>query len=302
MDVWQAGAEATIFKITQTGSIMCAGNRPLLRVGAYIIVRRYTYDRLGEIMNRARRAGVIPFDAICDDGITLVEPVAWKDADELIDTFLVRAEQFRLDRQLGQPTRLIIAVEAAGMVPQIERVADPFGIPVHSSGGFDSLTAKHDLANTLGRYPSVEVLHLGDHDPRGVHMFSSIMEDVQALVRDMGLPGVVWFTRLAVTPEQITALNLPTAPPKRCCGRSRTSAARSCLSFRRCCDSAVSEARCHKLPVGRPASDDLGALPRARLLADDPEALAFFDDLIPSDDGKKRGLVALRLCLVIEGF
>jgi hypothetical protein len=108
----------------------------------------------------------------------------------------------------------MFAVEAAGMVPQIERIADPFGIAVQSCGGFDSTTAKYDLANRLGRYPSVEVLHLGDHDPSGVHMFSSIMEDVQALARDLGLPGEIRFTRLAVTPEQITALHLPTAPAK----------------------------------------------------------------------------------------
>jgi hypothetical protein len=147
------------------------------------------YDRLIELMNRARRAGEIPFEAIRDDGIALVEPLAWADAGELIDTFVSHAEQFRLDRQTGQSTRLMIAVEAAGMVPQIERLADPFGVAVQSCGGFDSLTAKYALAHKLGQHSSVEVLHLGDHDPSGVHMFLSIAEDVRALARDLGLSG-----------------------------------------------------------------------------------------------------------------
>ena len=83
------------------------------------------YGRLGEHLNRARRSGIIPFNAIRDDGITLAEPLAWNDAGDLVETFVAHAEDFRLDRQEGQPARLIFAVEAAGMLPQVQRVADP---------------------------------------------------------------------------------------------------------------------------------------------------------------------------------
>ena len=172
------------------------------------------YARLGEHLNRARRAGLIPFDAIRDDGITLAEPIAWKSPAELVRSFIALAEEFRLDRQEGQPTRLILAVEAAGMLPQVQRIADPFGIAVHSSGGFDSLTAKHDLAQSLGQWPDVEVLHIGDHDPSGVHLFSSMAGDVSEIASDLGLDANIQFSRLAVVPAQITELRLPTAPPK----------------------------------------------------------------------------------------
>jgi hypothetical protein len=172
------------------------------------------YARLGEVLNRARRAGLIAFDAIRDDGITLAEPRAWDDAAELVHAFVAETQRFRLDRQARQSTRLIFAVEAAGMLPQVQRVADPYGIAVHTSGGFDSVTAKHDLANRLGRWLRVEVLHIGDHDPSGVHLFTSMAEDVRALARDMGLHGDIRFTRLAVIPEQIDELGLLTAPPK----------------------------------------------------------------------------------------
>ena len=172
------------------------------------------YDRLGEHLNRARRAGLIPFDGIRDDGITLKVPLAWGSPRELVETFLDHAETFRLDRQIGQPQRRLFVIEAAGMVPQIERIADPYGITVQSCGGFDSLTAKYDLGKTLGQCEAVEVIHIGDHDPSGVHMFSAVAEDVQAIARDLGLPGRIIFSRLAVTPLQIDDLSLPTAPPK----------------------------------------------------------------------------------------
>ena len=100
------------------------------------------------------------------------------------------------------------------MVPQIERIADPYGISVQSAGGFDSLTCKHDLALKLGEWPAVEILHIGDYDPSGAHIFSSLAEDVQALARDLGKAGKLMFSRLVVTRRQIDELRLPTAPPK----------------------------------------------------------------------------------------
>lgn len=172
------------------------------------------YSRLGEHLNRARRAGLIEFSAIRDDGIMFKEPLSWDSPQELVRTFLQRAANFRLDRQTGQDRRRVFAVESAGMVPQIERIAAPFGIAVHSSGGFDSLTAKRDLAERLGQWPRVEVLHIGDHDPNGVHLYFSMADDVPQIAEDLGLESDILFSRLAVTPAQIRTLRLPTAPAK----------------------------------------------------------------------------------------
>ena len=55
---------------------------------------------------------------------------------------------------------------------------------------------------------SITVLHLGDHDPSGVHVFSSLAEDIEEY------NGDVEFVRLAVTPEQARLYGLPSAPPK----------------------------------------------------------------------------------------
>jgi hypothetical protein len=184
-------------------------------VGAHDYAKsEHAYNRLCEMLNRARRAGVVRFNTIRDDGFEIRQPTAWDDADDVLAAFRNTITSFRLDRQLGQPRRLLIAVEAAGMLPQVERIAAPYGIPVQSSGGFDSLTAKYGLAEFLGEWPAAEVLHIGDHDPSGVHVFSSLAEDVHAICEDIGHAVDVAFTRLAVTPEQIASLVLPTAPPK----------------------------------------------------------------------------------------
>jgi hypothetical protein len=97
------------------------------------------------------------------------------------------------------------------MVPQLARIARPFGIEVCSSGGFDSLTDKHRIGQ-LWADSAVTVLHIGDHDPSSVHVFSSLAEDIEEFAAAYG--GDVEFVRVAVTPEQAALYNLPSAPPK----------------------------------------------------------------------------------------
>ena len=55
---------------------------------------------------------------------------------------------------------------------QLARVASEYGVAVTASGGFDSLTSKYDLARSFAdEERDIEVLHIGDHDPSGGHMF-----------------------------------------------------------------------------------------------------------------------------------
>jgi hypothetical protein len=92
-----------------------------------------------------------------------------------------------------------------------QRIADPYGIAVYSSGGFDSLTDKHRVAQEWADGP-VTVLHIGDYDPSGVHVFSALADDIGAFAHHYG--GDVEFVRLAVRPEQAALYGLAVAPPK----------------------------------------------------------------------------------------
>lgn len=185
-------------------------------VGAYEYEKtEQAYSRLGEALNRARRAGVIAWDTLRDDGWQLHTPWSWSSPEAVAVQFLHDLETFRLDRQQGQPVRLLIAVEAAGMLPQVQRVADDYGVPCYAAGGFDSSTGKYQLAAWFGQFSATELLHIGDHDPSGVHLFRNLAEDVKALAEDIGGRDLdIRFSRLAVTPEQIVQFGLPTVPPK----------------------------------------------------------------------------------------
>lgn len=173
------------------------------------------YDGLLEKLNRGRRAGLVPWDAIRDDGVTLHQGWGYDGPPSFWQRERIRAEMYELDRLTDQPVGLEVWVEAAGMLPQVARVADDYSVPVQSSGGFDSVTAKHTAARRFlqSERPTV-VLHLGDLDPSGCSIIDSLAEDIDAFVHDYGRPGIVTWQRLAVTPEQILEHDMTTAPQK----------------------------------------------------------------------------------------
>ena len=181
-------------------------------VGVYVYEKtEAAYERLGETLAKARRARVIDMDAIRDDGFVSTGGGGFANAEEVLGMVAGWARELRLDRQRGQPRRVAIWCEAAGMVPRLARVADPFDVGVYSRGGFDSLTDKHRTGHEWSAEP-MTVLHLGDHDPSGVHCFSALDEDVLAFTKHYG--GDIEFIRLAVRPEQARHFKLPSAPPK----------------------------------------------------------------------------------------
>lgn len=172
------------------------------------------YSRLCEYMNSARRARLIPFDAIRDDGWHQGEHTGFGGVDDFWGNVQYWAEDYALDKQARQSRWLAILVEAQGMRPQIERVAAPYSVPVFSSGGFDSLTAKKGLADRAAEQQRPCIfLHIGDYDPSGVCIFDAVAADVAAFCASDMAPAPT-FERIAITPDQVSDLNLPTAPPK----------------------------------------------------------------------------------------
>jgi rhodanese-related sulfurtransferase len=176
----------------------------------YRLMGKFGYEKsieemLYRVNRRARRARIIDMDSIRDDGGIQEEPQSWDDADEYLRAVQRESQNICHDRQEGQRKRLVVYCEAAGMVPQLARVANEYGVPVISSGGFDSLTEKHLFGRDRN---SVEVLHIGDFDPSGIWMFIALAEDVSAFAAEYG--NEIDFTRIAVTPEQIERLALET--------------------------------------------------------------------------------------------
>lgn len=178
-----------------------------------------SYKRLCELLVVARRAQRIDFGAIRDDGVEQSWPRVYGGLGDLRSAVESLILQYRRDHQEGQEQYIEVWCEAAGMVPQLWRVASPYGIPVLSGSGFQSVTAKHDAARrAVGRDAETLLLCLGDYDPSGVSIVESFLDDVQAFADEDG--AVVEGRQVVLTAAQVELYQLPTAPPKRTDGRS----------------------------------------------------------------------------------
>jgi hypothetical protein len=181
------------------------------------------YARLAEHLVRARRAQLISFDDIRDDGVVTVDQESYGCQEDFWDAVGRRIRGYRRDRQAGQPCYIELWCEAAGMLPQLAKIADNFSIPVYSAGGYNSVTANWDVAQrALRRNGLTVLLHVGDLDPSGVSIFSSMAADVAAFVEaDRVLATLrVEAERVALTQAQVVQHELPTSPAKTSDGRS----------------------------------------------------------------------------------
>ena len=189
------------------------------------------YGNLCNHLANARRAGVIPFDSIRDDGVTIIRRNYFASEDDFRFHLRHLARNYRRDFMATQPLYIEVWCEAGGMLQQLSDVAHPYSIRVYSSGGFDSLTAKKDIADRIietGK-PAV-ILHLGDFDPSGESIFRSAAEDVTAFVQADRLSGLVTveFRRVALTADQVLEFGLPTAPAKASDSRSKAWSGETC--------------------------------------------------------------------------
>lgn len=194
----------------------------------YRLIAQFGYPKtdafaaqLGKHLTRARRARMIPFEAIHDQGIAHA-PVRFDNGPEdqiELARSLLRGDGYRLDHQFGQFRRLIIWTEAAGLVRQIEAVAGKYGVETMSGGGQPSVTFNWQMARRLaelcrdGHNQIAEVLMLGDYDPAGFIITETAGRDVSAFAQaDHGLR--VFVQRIALGYFQVIERNIQTAPAK----------------------------------------------------------------------------------------
>ena len=136
------------------------------------------YARLCEYLNRARRAELIAFDDIRDDGVTIIAAALVEGTADFWDDTARRMRAYERDKQYGQPYHVELWCEAQGMMPQLARVAERVlgpGLLVRRVCVADSGAADRRARRAPGR-PTV-FLHVGDYDPGGESIFESMTED-----------------------------------------------------------------------------------------------------------------------------
>jgi hypothetical protein len=214
--------------------VMYSAQLPLtVRQIAYILCGRFgmakteaQFARIYQYLNLARRAGLIDFEDIRDDGTVIDAAGGWNSPGDFWDSVHLMAEYYQHHLRRNQPVYSELWLEAAGMVPQGGMVSRQYGISTYSASGFNSLSDKwatvNRIADVLNGDPDngiaprpVVMLHGGDLDPSGRSIFDSFAADIDAFLNgreargeDKGKVGLspgnhVTWVRVMVTPSQV---------------------------------------------------------------------------------------------------
>ena len=80
--------------------------------------------------------------------------------------------------------------------------------------GYSSLSLLYDAAQDLEpKERPIKIFHFGDYDPSGQNAIETVQRDLPGLLPKIEQLGIE-FHIVAVTPEQIDEMNLPTRPTK----------------------------------------------------------------------------------------
>ncbi len=141
------------------------------------------YDRLGDIINNARMAGKFDWDFIVDRTRNLQKLPNWHSPAQMISE---AAEQFRMDLWAPQKRRIEVWIEKDAAVGVIERICDLNDVPFFSCRGYTSTSEMWNAANRIGEYlrngEQTLILHIGDHDPSGLHMTKDIEKRLRTFI------------------------------------------------------------------------------------------------------------------------
>lgn len=199
-------------------------------VGAYNYPKtERDYKNLCEKLVRARRAQLIGFDVIRDDGTTTAGgDYGYVSPQDFWDELKDSGRGYSRTTREGQEFRIELWCEAGGMVPQLERVASDYGVRVYSTGGFSSVTVTHEIAQRALRFSKPTIfLHVGDYDPSGESIFDAMTTDALHFIAGQSGGGLISDhedkfkpIRVALTQDQVVEHELPTAPAKASDSRS----------------------------------------------------------------------------------
>lgn len=168
------------------------------------------YNRIKELMNKARLAGLVDWEAITDRTRNIEKNSHWDNPGEIIRS---AAYSFMVDHWEEQGNRVEVWIEKDALKGVIAGICKRLDVPYFSCRGYTSVSEMWRAGNRLLKNhragQATWVIHLGDHDPSGIDMTRDIQERLELFTG-----GRVHINRIALNMDQVEDLNLPPNPAK----------------------------------------------------------------------------------------
>jgi len=169
-----------------------------------------SYKNFGSLLDDARLAGMVDWNAIVDRTRNVRANSHWETPADIIES---AHYSYRIDLWRRQPYRPEVWIEKDALTGVIGGVCATYDVPYFACRGYTSQSEMWAAAQRMLRHvrngQTPIVLHLGDHDPSGIDMTRDIIDRLKLFVGDD-----IQLSRLALNWEQIEQFNPPPNPAK----------------------------------------------------------------------------------------
>lgn len=172
-----------------------------------------SYKRVAGLINDAKLAGYIDWDAIEDRTREFLVNPHWDSGSQLIRA---AARGFGKDMWVNQEARVFVIIEKEALVGVLEKTCRQWDVPILAARGYPSGTVLREFAERHllpnAEHQSLHILHLGDHDPSGIDMTRDLVERINLFTYEMLDEDNIH--RIALTMDQIDEIKPPENPAK----------------------------------------------------------------------------------------
>jgi hypothetical protein len=166
-----------------------------------------SYKNLGSLLNDARYAGLVDWDAIEDRVRRPRRASEWETIQSLVESAL---DAFRLPRWADQDYYAELWVEKDALAGVLEPLAEEAHVTLMVNRGYSSASAMFESANRFrrARGKRLRLFYLGDFDPSGEDMVRDVEDRLTTFRVNVKVQ------KIALTQEQIEEYKPPPNPAK----------------------------------------------------------------------------------------
>ncbi len=189
--------------------------------------KQENYKRLASIIDDARKAGVMDWDAIEDRTRTVRGyghgyPIYLNPSEFITDN---ARNYYHEDLWENQTCYAEVGVEKDALLGVVERPANALRVPHYATRGYASSSFLYEagqrFAEKLAQGKTCYLFYLGDHDPSGIDMTRNNEELLNMFADTDGVgDGRIIVERLALNMDQVRRYNPPPNPAKESDSRS----------------------------------------------------------------------------------
>ena len=177
-----------------------------------------SYDNLGTLVNKARLAGYVDWNAIEDRTRNIRNTFHWENPQSLLKS---SARQFDINKWAGQDEYVEVWVEKDALIGIVGKASEVYDVPFFSCRGYVSQSEMWNASQRIikkldyGEHQHATIIHLGDHDPSGKDMTRDIKERIYMFCSEHGYGSeCISIQRVALEMSQIEKYNPPPNPAK----------------------------------------------------------------------------------------